>query len=616
MLEIGKLMMIHAPISRGLPFVLASPLLRSFHVAASTTASGISGASLIFQAIFTWLALALAIFWAGGWIFETWMLSPGDATAERDLQPLAEAAGRRFQSMAPYALAGLLVADIGLALAVGAVMSNGGWAGAVSPLLLGRILFGSRFGLAWWLRQIVILAALVITMAAAQNGRAWVRTIPASPRLPASPWKESTTADGNGNLPGVLQGANLLPRQLIDGVGRRSPRERLLLVLSLLLLLTFALAGQPTADAAPSSSGSVYAAAGNLLYILSLAIWLGGLFYVGFVLTPASADLRPRRRASILARGLPRFSPLAIISVFVLLVSSLINMTILPITWTQFLTTAYGRTLAVMFEIFVILVGISLYHTYVLRPRLLLAMTPRQPPFLPPSNTGSAAGDRLSWSRSQRQNLVGATPSPHQTSAPGAGEPGYSPTDYYGGLPESPEKGATSPNGGEREELAPRTRDLEQRLRDWLRREALLAGALLLLLTLLGIFGISLLPSLSVGSSSHATGPYVATRTISTYRVTLEVSPAVFGNNTFTVTLRDAKGDPITGAGVTIQTNSLDMDMGTESLQLKEVGDKAPGSYSGQAELTMAGHWQATVAIRLPHDTVPLTTNFQFMAVY
>jgi hypothetical protein len=171
------------------------------------------------------------------------------------------------------------------------------------------------------------------------------------------------------------------------------------------------------------------------------------------------------------------------------------------------------------------------------------------------------------------------------------------------------------PERGGREELAPRARDLEERLRDWLRREALLAGALLLLLTLLGVFGISLLPSVSVGSSSHATGPYVETQTIRSYRVTLEVSPDVFGNNTFTVSLKDAQGDPVTGAGVMIQTNSLDMDMGTQTLQLKEAG-KAPGSYSGQSELTMAGHWQAAVTIRLPHDAAPLTTKFQFMAVY
>jgi hypothetical protein len=58
------------------------------------------------------------------------------------------------------------------------------------------------------------------------------------------------------------------------------------------------------------------------------------------------------------------------------------------------------------------------------------------------------------------------------------------------------------------------------------------------------------------------------------------------------------------------------MDMGTQSLQLKAVGNSASGSYSGQSELTMAGHWQVTVEIRLPDDAGKLTSKFQFTAVY
>jgi putative copper export protein len=603
-------MKIRRSMTRGLPLLFAAPLLRSFHAAAGSTTSGVSGAAPIFQVIFTWLTLALATFWAGGCIFETWMVSPGDPDVDGDLRTVAEVAGRRFQSLAPYALVGLLVADIGLAMAVGAVMTGSGWARAVSPLTLKTILLGSRFGLAWWLRQVVILVALVV-MAGPSH-----RTGSAPPVQTA----EKATPDGNRDLPGALRGAARLPRQLIAGVRRRNLRERLLLLLSLLLLLTLALDGQATAGSLPSTSGAVYVVADNLLYLLSLAIWLGGLFYIGFVLLPASAVLRPHRRAGIMARGWPRFSELAIISVFVLGVTGLLNMTILPITWTEFLTTAYGRTLAVMMEIFVILVGMSVYHTYVLRPRLLLELTPapQQPTLLPPADT---AGERHPlMSVRQRQNLVGAAPIPHQIYASDVDEAGYGMGDHAGGSPgstEPPQGGPGNQVAAGREELAPRARDLEERLRDWLRREALLGGALLLALTLLGIFGISLLPNLGAGSSSgHVTGPYVRTQSIKGYRVTMEVSPDVFGTNTFTVTLKDAKGDPVTGAGVMILTNSLDMDMGTQVLQLKEVGAKAPGSYSGQSELTMAGHWQVTVEIRLSHNATPLTTKFQFAAVY
>ncbi len=83
--------------------------------------------------------------------------------------------------------------------------------------------------------------------------------------------------------------------------------------------------------------------------------------------------------------------------------------------------------------------------------------------------------------------------------------------------------------------------------------------------------------------------------------MTLHVSPDVFGTNTFTVTLKDAEGKPVTGAGVLVLTNSLDMDMGTQTLHLKEVGSTAPGSYSGQTQLydgwSLAGNRSGTGTI-------------------
>ena len=175
----------------------------------------------------------------------------------------------------------------------------------------------------------------------------------------------------------------------------------------------------------------------------------------------------------------------------------------------------------------------------------------------------------------------------------------------------------TSHGNPEQPELSPRSRDLEERIRDWLRREALLGGALLLALVLLGIFAISLLPTLSVASSSSQSNrPYVGTETVRNYTVTMKISPDIFGTNTFTVTLRDANGRPVAGANILVETSSLDMDMGTQTVRLNGVGKEAPGSYSGQSELTMAGHWQAIVTLRIPGNELPLTLDFQFSASY
>ncbi len=132
--------------------------------AAADTVTG----SVIFQAFFTWLTAVLAIFWIGGWIFQTLILSPTDVGADPYLHATADASGRRFQLVVPYALVGFLVANVGLLLAESVTMA-GGRLDTVSPLLVSRVLFGSRFGLAWWLRELIVVIALAVTLSAARR---------------------------------------------------------------------------------------------------------------------------------------------------------------------------------------------------------------------------------------------------------------------------------------------------------------------------------------------------------------------------------------------------------------------------------------------------------------
>jgi copper transport protein len=162
--------------------------------------------------------------------------------------------------------------------------------------------------------------------------------------------------------------------------------------------------------------------------------------------------------------------------------------------------------------------------------------------------------------------------------------------------------------------LSPRARALEERLRDWLRREALLGGAVLLCVALLGIFAGSLAPAAPPAQSAPSGGLVVQTRQAGPYKVTLKVTPASFGDNTFTVTLKDAQGKPVDGAAVTITTIMLDMDMGPASLQLKPQQALGSGVYTGNADLTMAGHWQINVKILPPSSNTPIIAPFKFSA--
>lgn len=133
-------------------------------------------------------------------------------------------------------------------------------------------------------------------------------------------------------------------------------------------------------------------------------------------------------------------------------------------------------------------------------------------------------------------------------------------------------------------------------LEEWLRREALLGVAVLLCVALLAAFAGSLMPA---GASTDAPAPLVyvsAPQSAGGLTVILKVVPATFGTNTFTVTVRDAAGHPVTGAGVLLTTQMLDMDMGVQTDQLQPMA-ATPGVYSGQSDLTMAGHWAITVKV-------------------
>ncbi|MGE5335437.1 MAG: copper resistance protein CopC, partial [Nitrososphaerota archaeon] len=126
------------------------------------SSSGLDAPSIV-QAVFTWLALLAMAFWVGGTIWETWIL-PATLTRDGALKEAALAAEQRFRRLAPITLIVVLVADIGMILAQAAELA-GNFTGVVSPPLLRAVLLGSRFGTFWWMRELVALAALILTLA-------------------------------------------------------------------------------------------------------------------------------------------------------------------------------------------------------------------------------------------------------------------------------------------------------------------------------------------------------------------------------------------------------------------------------------------------------------------
>jgi YtkA-like protein len=147
----------------------------------------------------------------------------------------------------------------------------------------------------------------------------------------------------------------------------------------------------------------------------------------------------------------------------------------------------------------------------------------------------------------------------------------------------------------------------------WLRLEGMLGATVLLCVALLGALAGSLTAPTSSNTSSQPSGPVSQTKTVNGYTITLKVTPATFGTNTFIVIVKNAQGQPETGAAVSINTTMLDMDMGTETTQLQADPTQA-GVYSQQADLTMAGHWEVGVRVLPANSNTFVKATFDFSA--
>jgi copper transport protein len=532
----------------------------------------------IAQAAFTWLALLGMVFWVGGVIWETWILPPG-LTRDGALREAALAAEQRFRRWAPIALIVVLVADVGMILAQSAELA-GDFSGAVSPPLLRAVLFGSRFGAFWWMRELVTLAALVLTVLATRRGLPLGRQQVVG-RAGETAYDEDAISGWGHELLLTLRRIPQLPGRLIAGLRARTLLGGAVLALAGALIVAFALSGH--AAAVPSNE-LAYALAVDLFHLVCNAAWVGGLLYISLIFVPALAHLDLRTRARVLALGLPEFGAVAILSAFLLAATGTLNTTIHMTSIDQFLTTAYGRTLFVKIELFLLMVGISAWHAFRVRPQLAQALAKQDA--MASVGSGSPVAITITANGATRVET---------------GMAWHGNGDGNGG------------KGGERV-----VRELVVKLEDWLRREAMLGAAVLLCAALLGAFAGTLAAAPVAGGTTTTTpsGPFLQTQQAGNYAITLNIVPAKFGDNTFTVTLKDNTGQPVTDAIVTVTTNDLDMDMGQESTQLKAVGADQPGVYSGPGVLSMGGHWELVVKAVPQGAPQPLTASFRLMVGY
>jgi uncharacterized membrane protein len=578
-----------------------------------SSAQTVDGPTLL-QAFSDWMALLFALFWVGGVIWEVWAL-PERRAPNAVVALGARLGARRFQRLAPYALAGALIADLGVALALTAEVA-GSWRGVFDGQYWQATLLSGSFAVYWWMRQVVLAVALALAALAVRNSRREAATTdPQSAALttPSEPI-DALTDITDEPIPSwahaaleTLRQTPRLPMRFVRGWLDLTPLRQAEVALCALLLFAFAMSGHAAATP-PSERG--YAVSVDLAHLIFAATWLGGLLYISVVLIPAARALPERLQAILLACGAPEFGAIAIVSATALALTGSLNADVRLTSLAQFATTAYGRTLFVKIELFLIMVAISAFHAFWLRPRLTRSLAR--------ASTAQATALRaVAGVGAQRaaQAVADSVESP-LVEAPADDETLPSPANPTNSadIARAAQNGhSPHPGGSAGGAVSDETRRLRARMQDWLRREALLGVGVLLCVALLALFAGTLTPTQASAPISGG-GAFKQTHTVGGAALTLQVNPAKFGQNTFTVTLADAQGKPMTGAAVLLLIQNLNMDMGQQSLQLQPVGASQPGVYSGQGDLTMAGNWSLEVKALPPGSKTFLTTTFTLVA--
>jgi hypothetical protein len=159
--------------------------------------------------------------------------------------------------------------------------------------------------------------------------------------------------------------------------------------------------------------------------------------------------------------------------------------------------------------------------------------------------------------------------------------------------------------------------DKAEQLLQWMRLEAIVGVGVLLCAALLAPLAGTLAPGPASASGSFGAsgGTQTLTQKADNLTVTLSVNPGKFGTNTFTLVVKNPDGSAASNGTVFLELNMVEMDMGTNEVDLKPT--TAPGAYTGQGAIAMAGHWTIQAVIRTKEDPGHLhRTTFTISASY
>lgn len=345
------------------------------------------------------------------------------------------------------------------------------------------------------------------------------------------------------------------------------------LFLGALLFIAITMSGHA---AAVSAALLPYSIVIDWLHLVAAALWVGGMFAIVLIYLPVLKSLHFTERTRSLLALLPQYSPLAIAGVIILSSTGPLSAAFHLTSIDQSITTAYGRTLDVKILLVGALLATSAYHVFWLRPRLKKEY-----------RKYAYVSERLAKAQASITKEV----------------PGVEIQDQESGESESRQRTdkVLARQVKLREERVAAGTARMTRVLSW---EPWLGVAVLVCVGLLNVFAGTLTPTNAAAAPQGTSGPTAGafTNTANTddgkFKVTLTVSPDRFGTNVFTVQVVNIQTGKTLGpndVGVSIYTTTLDMDMGSNSVDLQ---GNSQGVFTGNGDLAMGGNWDVRVQLR------------------
>jgi copper transport protein len=293
-----------------------------------------------------YLAIALAL---GGLIFLVAVWRPALALGGRGLEAAAAPFARRARMLLALA-AGLGAAATAAGIVLeGATAAGTSFWGALDRTVIGDVI-DTRFGSIWALRLAVwlVLGLGLVVLA--------LRRAPAAAALRPALAGAGAGVRGGG-MPGgggTVRGLGGGPRGAAAPLPTGPAAVVALAVIGGLLALTPALAGH-----ARTQSPVALLVPADVLHVVAMSAWLGGLVFLVLAVPAATRALEPEDRTRLLAGALARFSPLALAAVATLAVTGVVQAYVEVRHLDALTSTAFGRAVLIKVGLLAVLIGLG-----------------------------------------------------------------------------------------------------------------------------------------------------------------------------------------------------------------------------------------------------------------